>query len=293
MSLWNRLARASRQTVGLDRPIPIHRTAPPPSAAPTGTAAVEDNGEEPDAGGRRHPGMRCETPVRFYGRVSVRCPVRIGAYTYIRAGTIRSCLEIGRYTSIATGLRCGEPEHPTDWLSTSPFQYDNLKFGAHLGRDYPPRPRSAESLKTAPVIGNDVWIGGNVTLLRGVTIGDGAVVAAGSVVTRDVPPYAIVGGVPARTIRMRFPDETISRLLKTAWWRFDAADLAGVPFDDIKAALDEIDRRIAAGMEPRGPHHAPLLARAPVRGKPKTETKAEAADEAEDVSLLEEETPQP
>lgn len=279
MSVWNTLMRGARQALGLERPITIRRAAPPPSSAPTGKAAIEDDDEEADGGGRRHPGMRCETPVRFYGRVSVRCPVRIGAYSYIRAGTIRSCESIGRYCSIATGLSCGEREHPTEWLSTSPFQYDSLKFGAHLGRDYPLRPRTPESLKAAPVIGNDVWIGGNVTLLRGVRIGDGAVVAAGSVVTRDVPPYAIVGGVPAKVIRMRFPDALVKRLLETAWWRFDAADLAGVPFDDIEAALDEIDRRIAAGMLPRAPHHAPLPTR---RRAPLVETEAGPEDGPED-----------
>jgi hypothetical protein len=69
-------------------------------------------------------------------------------------------------------------------------------------------------------IGNDVWIGANATILSGVTIGDGAVVAAGSVVVKPVPPYAIVGGVPAMIIKYRFPSETIARLIHVAWWEW-------------------------------------------------------------------------
>ncbi|MGN1275552.1 MAG: CatB-related O-acetyltransferase, partial [Floccifex sp.] len=68
------------------------------------------------------------------------------------------------------------------------------------------------------VIGNDVWIGNNVTILAGVSVGDGAVLAAGAVVTKDVPPYAIVGGVPAKILRFRFDDGTIKELQKLEWW---------------------------------------------------------------------------
>jgi len=71
------------------------------------------------------------------------------------------------------------------------------------------------------VIGNDVWIGYGVTILSGVTIGDGAIVAANSCVVKDVPPYSIVGGVPAKVIKYRFDDETIGKLLKIRWWDWD------------------------------------------------------------------------
>lgn len=69
-----------------------------------------------------------------------------------------------------------------------------------------------------PIIGNDVWIGANAIILQGVTIGDGAIIAAGAVVTKDVPPYAIVGGVPAKVIKYRFSDEVILKLLQIKWW---------------------------------------------------------------------------
>ncbi|MFN4057758.1 MAG: CatB-related O-acetyltransferase [Roseinatronobacter sp.] len=98
----------------------------------------------------------------------------------------------------------------------------------------------------AVIIGHDVWIGAQSTILRGVTLGHGCVVAAGAVVTRDVPPYAIVAGVPARVIRHRFDAKTRKRLLTLGWWRYTAGSLAAIPFHDIHAALDEIEKRAAA-----------------------------------------------
>ena len=89
------------------------------------------------------------------------------------------------------------------------------------------------------VIGNDVWIGYEAVVMAGVHIGDGAVVAARAVVTRDVPPYAIVGGVPARIIRMRFDERTIARLLETAWWDW--------PADRIRRAIPRLADRSLLG----------------------------------------------
>ena len=75
------------------------------------------------------------------------------------------------------------------------------------------------------IIGNDVWIGSHATVVDGISIGDGSIVAAGSVVTKSVQPYAIVGGVPARPIRHRFSEETINELLKIQWWNWDVPSL--------------------------------------------------------------------
>lgn len=92
-----------------------------------------------------------------------------------------------------------------------------------------------------------MWIGSGAVVLNGTTVGDGAIIAAGSVVTKSVPPYAIVGGVPAKVIRMRFAEPVIERLLATQWWRFDAADLSGLPFDAPLKALDSLQEKIDAG----------------------------------------------
>jgi hypothetical protein len=103
-------------------------------------------------------------------------------------------------------------EHPLGFLSTSPHLYGagNLLGAPAIWDDFP-RP---------PTIGSDVWIGSNVTVLQGVTVGHGAVIAAGAVVTKDVPPYAIVGGVPAKVIRYRFAPEVVRELLELRWWEW-------------------------------------------------------------------------
>ena len=112
---------------------------------------------------------------------------------------------IGKFSSIAEDVKvfCGGYHH-TDWVTTSPMREDGKS-----------------TYSKGPVeIGSDVWIGVGVMIMSGVTIGDGGVVAAGSVVTKNVAPYEIVGGNPARHIRLRFHPAIIARLLKVAWWNW-------------------------------------------------------------------------
>ena len=129
---------------------------------------------------------------------------------------------IGKYCSIANNVIIGAAQHPLDWVSTSPVFYKgrdsvSKKFAEH---DLP------QSLTT--IIGNDVWIGHSVLIKQGVQIGDGAVIAMGSVVTKDVPAYAIVGGVPSKVIRYRFNVETIKKLEEIRWWDFPEEKLISV-----------------------------------------------------------------
>ncbi len=122
-------------------------------------------------------------------------------------------LIIGKYTSIAdeTTILLGG-NHRMDWVSTYPFPALTDKWPSAVG--IVGHPQS----KGDVIIGNDVWIGNGATILSGVTIGDGAVIGARALVVKDVPPYAIVRGNPAKIIRYRFPKRTIKKLLKSAWW---------------------------------------------------------------------------
>ena len=114
-------------------------------------------------------------------------------------------------------------------------------------------------VKPAPKVGNDVWIGQFAVIMGGVTIGDGSVVASHSVVTKDVPPFSIVGGNPARVIRPRFSDSIVERMLSARWWQSGLHDLAGMAMDDPERFLDELEAH--ADKKPWQPEPLHLWAR--------------------------------
>ena len=121
--------------------------------------------------------------------------------------------EIGAFCSISDHVFIGGAEHPIDWLSTSPV-FQNVRHSGPSKRfarfDVPPPKRT--------IIGNDVWIGHGVTIKQGTVIGNGAVVGSNALVAKDVPPYAVVGGIPAKVIKYRFTQEVIDRLEEIQWW---------------------------------------------------------------------------
>lgn len=155
--------------------------------------------------------------------VSLSC-CKLGYGTYINRYSSLSYVKIGRYCSIADHVSVCIGCHPVHYVTTHPaFYYDT---SAQIGFSYHKGTPLYKSIYKYPqgesyyqvVIGNDVWIGSHVIIMGGCKIGDGAVIAAGSVVTKDVEPYSIVGGVPARIIRMRFSKEIIDKLLLIKWW---------------------------------------------------------------------------
>ncbi|MBN2525830.1 MAG: CatB-related O-acetyltransferase [Deltaproteobacteria bacterium] len=188
----------------------------------------------------------------FESPISISAPVihgkcSIGYLSYLRGRGYLSLVDIGRFCGIAPEAYIGGGEHPTDWLSTHPFQYGgNKSFLGLKAFDSIVGTRVFSQPKGRIRIGNDVWIGHGVTVSRGVTIGDGAVVASRAVVTKDVPPYTIVGGIPAKTIRLRFPDDIIAKLLKLKWWNYELAPVAKkIDYSNIEKAIDLIENNIA------------------------------------------------
>ncbi len=155
--------------------------------------------------------------------------------TYINGkARISKNTTIGQFCSIARNVMIGAHNHPTNWLSSNPFQYSNKFKNFQMKNKY----KFDNSQPT--IIGNDVWIGTNVVIISGVKIGDGAIIAANAVVTRDVPPYAIVGGLPAKIIKYRFDKETIADLISLKWWELSDNDIRKLPFNDITKCIQQL-----------------------------------------------------
>lgn len=147
----------------------------------------------------------------------------IGKGTYIAANSCISMTTIGRYCSIGPNLVCGYGIHPINGISTSPCFYSSKKQN---GMSFCNEDKIEE--RKPVIIGNDVFIGMNVSILDGVSIGDGAIIGAGAVVNKDIPPYAIAIGVPAKVIKYRFDEKSISQLLKIKWWDWDDEKLQNI-----------------------------------------------------------------
>jgi acetyltransferase-like isoleucine patch superfamily enzyme len=197
------------------------------------------------------------TNVSFYGHCF------IGAFSYIGKNSSMNRTTIGRYCSIAPEVFSGLYNHRMDGLSSNPFAFGRTrifagssKFEAIFNRQVPPpdvAQARQERIDLAISIGNDVWIGRGVSIRNSIIIGHGAVVGAGAIVTRDVEPYEIVGGVSARRIRMRFPADVVQRLLELEWWNYDLSHPAIRELDisDITKCLDLLEKIIASGEVPK------------------------------------------
>ncbi len=153
--------------------------------------------------------------------------VRIGDFTYINGGKLFYA-QIGKFCSIGYNVCLGSGEHFTDLVSTFPLKNKVAKIPGLV--DFPKQ--------IDCIIENDVWIGNNAIVKQGVTIGSGAIIASGAIVTKDVEPYSVVAGIPAKTIKHKFSDEITKKLLSIQWWDWDISKIEEVAknngFDDVE-----------------------------------------------------------
>lgn len=171
------------------------------------------------------------------GHYSNLINVKIGDYSYLGDHNSICNTEIGAFCSIASFCSIGGGDHDYSRVSTSPiFEIGKNVFGISFGSL--PKAQQKQVL-----IGNDVWIGEKVFIKPGISIGNGAVIGAHSVVTKDVPPYAIVAGVPARIIKYRFSNDVIEKLEQIKWWEKDEKTLKqiAVHFDDPASFINSIE----------------------------------------------------
>lgn len=178
---------------------------------------------------------KLEAPVRLCGACTVRDYSEIGQFTFVNDGTtfFRNTT-VGRYCSIGKACEIGAPMHPVDWLTSSPVAFAAKR---HFRNEDDIFPQSAFDQYKPTTIGSDVWIGSQCIISAGVTIGHGAIIGGGAVVTKDVAPYAIVGGTPAKLIRYRFDQETVARLLATQWWTLTPEEIAKLNLTDVAKSL--------------------------------------------------------
>lgn len=183
-----------------------------------------------------------EHPVRLQAGAELHNGASLGRLGFLNVGTVvYGNVEIGRYFSCGRGAEIGVAPHPLHGLSTHGFTVDSAWFPrlADYGRSTVRQPPVAPKPPTR--IGHDVWVGAQAIVMPGVTIGTGAVVAANAVVTKDVAPYEIVGGVPARHLAFRFSEALRARLLASEWWTLDHSIVQELPYRDAEAALAQIE----------------------------------------------------
>lgn len=163
----------------------------------------------------------------YWGRSGTRI-ASLGAFSYT-GSVLPENVVVGRYSSIGIGLQILGDRHPLEWISTCPSFYSPssglmkaLEIDTGRGNAFHKYDKSHKII----TIGNDVWIGQNVSLAQGINIGDGSVIAANTLVVKDVPPYSVIGGNPGGIIKQRFNTSIIDAMLSLSWWEYDLQDIS-------------------------------------------------------------------
>lgn len=195
--------------------------------------------------------LRFESPCVIQADMALASEVHVGAYTGIFGGRLRH-VRVGRYCSIARDFNSGWDDHPLDRITSSMISYvPDVHGWAGLNgvdvEDFRRRMVKFRSIKGITEIGHDVWIGHGVFIAAGVRVGHGAVIAARSVVTKDVEAYEIVAGVPAKRVRFRFDEALIERCLKAQWWRYNIFRYGPEVMAEPERFLDALERDVERG----------------------------------------------
>lgn len=205
-----------------------------------------------------------ERPAYPFGHRLKNCT--LGAFCFFNAAGRTSAYRVrfGRYSQIGESSIIGPPEHPQTGFSNHPFAFTRpslmpsiyrLPDFARLAPEESAGPSYVDTVNNDTVIGHEAYLGAGCFVKRGVTIGDGALIGARSVVTRDIPPYAIAVGSPARIVRLRFADKLVERLLQLQWWRYDLSPHRdSLDFMQIEPTLAGLEALRAEGkLEPLRP----------------------------------------
>lgn len=182
--------------------------------------------------------------VFFESNVNMQSPiispnkdVFVGRFSYMNdGGYIRNNTYIGRYCSIGRRVTISAGMHNTMGLSSSPSLNQGIRYNGAQSELL----KISSKRPTLTKIKNDVWIGDGAVIMPGITIGTGAVIAANAVVTKDVAPYTVVGGVPAKVIKERFPPDVVTSLIASEWWKLKHEQITSMSLSNIYSFIDEV-----------------------------------------------------